>query len=302
MKETGTRAQKPLASSPRIVELKKKRKKNVRIKLLLWSFLILLLLIGIGLLSRWSEINIKSIAVYGNKIIDTAVVQNAVNEELDGYYLWVIPKRNFVVLPRKKIQERLKNDFKRFEEVDISVKDATILDITVKERKALYTWCGESLEFYKAVVSLADEGSKNCYFTNESGYIFDKAPYFSGGVYFKFFGSLTGDGESALGKSYFQEYFGNMVEFVEGVKSFGLRPHALIVKEDGDIEMYLKAEVFDENANKIIFTRDGDMAKALDNLHASLSTEPLKSELAKRYEELLYIDLRFGNKVYYKFK
>ena len=46
---------------------------------------------------------------------------------------------------------------------------------------------------------------------------------------------------------------------------------------------------------------DSDFEKLAENLQAALMTEPLQSDFKNKFSSLLYIDLRFGNKVYYKF-
>ena len=52
---------------------------------------------------------------------------------------------------------------------------------------------------------------------------------------------------------------------------------------------------------KIIFKKDADLQNIAENLQAALNIEPLKSKFKNKYSLLLYIDLRFGNKVYDKF-
>ncbi|MDQ3076229.1 MAG: hypothetical protein M3Q34_03825 [bacterium] len=289
-------------SSPRILELKKRRKKVLRNRIILLVILFILLLVGLIFLSRWEEVSINQVQISGNKIIDTALIDKIVEEELDGYYVWVIPKRNFLILPETKIKNKLLTELKRLESVELSISDRKVLEVSVLERKALYTWCGPDLKFYNAVVTFDEESEKNCYFMNEMGYVFDRAPYFSGDVYFKFFGSLGNEGESPLGQRYYPETFSALVKLVEDVKSLDLKPSSLFVKEDGDIDLYLKSNTFSADANKIVFNVNSDTTKIVENLHASITTEPLKSELKKKYEDLLYIDLRFGNKVYYKFR
>ena len=53
---------------------------------------------------------------------------------------------------------------------------------------------------------------------------------------------------------------------------------------------------------EIIFKADSDFNQIIENLQSVLTTEPLQTEFKTKYSSLLYIDLRFGNKVYYKFK
>ena len=45
-----------------------------------------------------------------------------------------------------------------------------------------------------------------------------------------------------------------------------------------------------------------DFQKIAENLQAALATEPLRSDFKNKYSSLLYLDLRYGNKVYFKFK
>jgi hypothetical protein len=53
---------------------------------------------------------------------------------------------------------------------------------------------------------------------------------------------------------------------------------------------------------EIIFKIDSDFQKIAENLQAAITTEPLQTDFKNKYSSLLYIDLRFGNKVYYKFR
>ena len=56
------------------------------------------------------------------------------------------------------------------------------------------------------------------------------------------------------------------------------------------------------NAPKIILNNDSDLIKMAENFQASVTTDPLQTELKEKYDLLEYIDLRFGNRVYYRFR
>jgi len=73
------------------------------------------------------------------------------------------------------------------------------------------------------------------------------------------------------------------------------------VQEDGDVKLYLSSFT-SKMGPEIIFKADSNFEKIIENLQSVLSTEPLQSDFKNKYSSLLYIDLRFGNKVYYKFK
>lgn len=56
-----------------------------------------------------------------------------------------------------------------------------------------------------------------------------------------------------------------------------------------------------DNKSSIILPENGDIKKIWSNLVSAIDTEPLKSKLNTSKNNLLYLDTRFGNKVFYKF-
>ncbi len=82
----------------------------------------------------------------------------------------------------------------------------------------------------------------------------------------------------------------------------GLKPAGLYMEENGDIKIFLSSVDSLLNGPEIIFKIDSDLKIVAENLQVALNTEPLQSNFKNKYSSLLYIDLRFGNKVYYKFR
>ncbi len=295
---------KSILNSPKLSEARKKKQKELKRRVWISISIIGLILIGLILISRIPKINIKNIEITGNKIVDTEVIESAVRSLIAGQYLWVIPKTNFLLYPKKKIITELGSQYKRLTDIEIGLDRWQTLEISVGERTGHYTWCGEELPE-------ADIGLENikCYFMDDMGYIFDQAPFFSGDVYLKFFGprsdALGNRADTALDAAgtYFRpELFKDINRFKQGLEEIGLRPTALFSGEGSDLEFYLKSSKSIVNSPKIILRKDSDFTKMLENLDTAIHNEPLRSELKNKYESLMYIDLRFGNKVYYKFK
>jgi hypothetical protein len=281
--------------SPRLKEMKRKKFLVLRNKILLSLFTFLLIFVSLGLFSRWHQINIQSIEVLGNKVVETEDIKKVVEENINGKYLWLFSKKNSLIYPKDKIQANLYDSFKRLKDISFEVKNMKVLEINLKERLGAYTWCGENLpgEEFK----LEDT---ECYFMDDMGYIFDKAPYFSGDVYFRFFGKVEKDKENPAGAIYLKGKFKELTSFVENISKMGLEPSLLLAKEDGDMEIYLALNTNLTSTLKIIFKSESDLNKIAENLQAAINTEPLKSDLIKKNPPLSYIDLRFGNKVYFK--
>ncbi len=286
---------KNILNSPRLLEIKKKKKRVIRNRIIFILVLLLVLFIALCFISRIPKLNIESVVVEGNKIIDTKDIEKNVNESIAGYYLYFLPKTNFILLPKDKIKRELEYTYKRLKDIEVKIKANRILEITVGERTGIYTWCG---------VGLPEEGMKpeenKCYFMDDNGYIFDEAPYFSNDVYLKFFGAI--DAPEPAGSKYLNENFVDVVGFIENISSEDINPSSIFMKDNGEIEIYLSGGKLPPNAPKIILNNDADLIKMAENFQASASTDPLQTELKEKYDLLEYIDLRFGNRVYYRFR
>lgn len=286
-------------NSPRLQELKKKNKKTTRIKILFTVVFVFCLCLGLSALARNPRVNISQVEVAGNKVIDTEAIKEIANNNMLGYYLGFLPKTNFLFYPKNKIKNELADKFKRFKNISLSVKNIKTLQINVTEREGKYIWCG--------VVPL-DANNKNhsqCYFINDTGYIFDEAPYFSGEVYFKFFGKENASNlnvENPTGSYLMSNDFGRIITFKKSLEQIGLKPVAFYLVGNGDGQIFLGAPSGLVNDPQIIFKVNSDLNKLTENLQAALTTEPLQTDFKKKYSSLIYIDLRFGNKVYYKFQ
>ncbi|KKR79458.1 MAG: hypothetical protein UU24_C0008G0021 [Candidatus Nomurabacteria bacterium GW2011_GWA2_40_9] len=278
-------------SSPRLLELKRKRQKILRNKILIFFFLSVILFFGLSFTTRFEKININNIEVVGNKVLDTELIKDLITKEMEGHYYFIVPKTSVLFYPKNQIERVLSKKFKRIKEISVEVKNEQILEVYLSERKATYTWCGENIPTDEESITKED-----CYFMSSDGYIFDKAPYFSGAVYFKFYGA------GRVGSLFSSENFNDLISFKDSVISMGLQPNTFNVKKDGDIELYLASNSSILNSPKILFKKDGDLIKITENLQAAVITDPLKTNLKDKYDTLLYIDLRFGNKIYYKFR
>ncbi|MBI5139310.1 hypothetical protein HZA26_01730 [Candidatus Nomurabacteria bacterium] len=289
-----------LVNSPHLVELKKKRRKSFFNKLILYFFLLILSFVSLGFISRLDRLNIHNIQVVGNEVIESAEIEKLTRETFSSHYLYFFPKSNFLFYPKRELINNLVNKFKILKEVKIDVVDIETLEISVVERKAGYTWCGESL-IYQSKKVLENE----CYFTDDEGYIYSTAPYFSGNVYFKFFGPLNktdeGSDKNPLGVYFVPEIFKKVTALVGALKYIVVSQFLFFDKDSEKFEIYLENKSDADYGPKIILKKDFQLEKVVNDLQAALDAEPLKTDFEKKYSSLLYIDLTIPNKVYYKF-
>lgn len=275
-----------------IVERKRKKAKRVAILIFAVIFLVLGVLVYV---SRLQSLKISSVEVVGNKVIDTNDVTELVNKTLSAKYFFVIPKDNFLIYPNRELLTILETAFPRAEYITTNLQDQKLI-IEMKERGGRFLWCGET--------PTSTRTEEECYFTDGRGYIFDKAPYFSDNVYLKIYGTRESEQESIVGSRILtEEAFLKVVNLRAVLYEKGVQSTVLYLKPDGDYE-FLLAYSSDEGVSrpKILFSKNSDYSSIANNLISALENEPLKTDFKEKYSSLLYLDARFDNKVFFKFK
>ena len=268
-------------NSPRLEELKRHRRKVFLNKILIFFGGLVAMLILAVYLSGLKALKISDINISGNKVVDPEAIKTDIEQSIAGKYIWLFPKDNIIYYSSSSIKNNLQVKFKRLDKISLTISKNKSLQVSVSEREPKYTWCGPD----------PTANPQTCYFMDENGYIFDVAPYFSGSVYFKFYGS--GD----LGSYFSATKFQQLVSFKEVLTKMGLKLTELDIADNGEVDIFLTSS----SGPKIIFNIDADFQNLAENLQAALTTEPLQTEFKTKYAKLQYIDLRFGNKVYYKF-
>ncbi len=286
---------KNVLNSPRLLELKHKRRKTVVIKFLL-SFLVVSILIASLVYGyRIPRLKLATVEVVGSKVVDSEAIKSIAEKNIAGNYLPLLPKANIFFYPKNNIKTELLEQYKRLKDVSFRMEDNNTLVITVSERTGVYTWCG-------ATLPTVNDDKEKCYFMDDSGYIFDEAPFFSGDVYFKFYGRADHTDDSPLGAYFSKNTFKNLTAFKDTLVALHIKPISLFTTVDGDIQVLLNTGATSITKPMIMLKADADFKTVAEKLGTALSTEPLLSDFKNKYSSLEYIDLRYGNKVYYKFK
>ena len=225
-------------------------------------------------------------------MVDNEQIENVVNKIINQKYLWVFPKRNSFIYPTGQIKKTLATELKRLKNISVNVdaNDLQTLNIKVGEYDGKYLYYGNAIPEILTI--------QQCYFLDSDGYIFDEAPYFSGEVYFKFYGNLNSD--NPIGASFSRENFKNIISFKESIEKMNLKPIVFYTEDNEDGNIYLSSTAKMPNAPKIIFKLNGDYTKLVENLQSAITTEPLKTKINQNLSSMSYIDLRYGNKVYFK--
>lgn len=249
----------------------------------------ILLLTGLSILSRAPYISIKNISVSGAKFVSSDDLANQARKTLAGSYYGLFAKNNILLYPKSEIEKSITSDFSRVKDVQVSSDGKNGIKLLVSEYKPDSLWCAGGGD---------DPFSDDCYYMDDQGYLFAKAPQFSGKVFFMYYGLLLG--ENPVGQNYLQApnpSYAQVSELVKSVEGINLNPVRLYASSQGDFYLYL------ENGTKIIFSNSqSDLVQVFDNLSVLMNSGEVTDKTGGLIPGIDYIDMRFGNKVYYKMK
>ena len=285
-----------ILTSPRVIEIRHNRR-MYRLRLFILFFILFISIVGaLSFFSSNKHIIIDKILITGTHIIDQEEIEKEILKDMSGKYIYLFSKNNSFIYPHKEIYSNLRLNFPRIESLSVSRDNLKTLHVDVSERTGSFLYCGASIPENK------DDVGENCYFINNDGFIFDKAPYFSGNVYFKYYITLEDGIINPLGKQILSiNQFHKIMRFIDKITSIGFKPIYIVIGQDNINYLYLNHKVND-TIPMIIFKNDDDLDILQDNLSLAMKKKEFAEELNSKYTKLLYIDLRFKNKVLYKFE
>ena len=278
---------------PHMQKLLHRRKVIHRYLRILFGVTIVILVIATILFLRDKRTQIYSITVSGNEIINSSDVIASVERSLSGNYMHLVPKTNIFFYPKNKVYENLKNEFPRFDSINVSLVNKTTLAIKVTEEQGTALWCGSD--------NIVPDMTSQCYFTDINGKIIDVAPYYSGNVYVRFFGgTLADDLVNPIGKSFIDAgSYEKLMSFAKQISGLGFQIQAVRITSGSDD--FFVIDLDNTHTAFIQFKKDDNYDALYSNLQTALSKTELSNQVNANKKNLQYFDLRFTNKVYYKF-
>ena len=302
-----------------------RRKKTLNSVVFLICVFVLLFLIA-GHISQADRFLIKEVQIAGNKTVSKTEIFDQIRQSLSGRYFNIFPRSNFIIYPQKEIEELILKKFLKIESVFVNDRDIKKLEIVLKEREPKFVWCPRS--------------DNDCYYLDGNGMVFETAPNLSEGIFFKIKGGLSkGENpEKFLGKNILEkEKLLNLISFKDEIgaivkKEIDPKWGAVFLEivegedysvhfSDGNIfwkimfsakdpsrqaslpsssgeEGVLKIKQEDVGSNTI----EAGLINTARNLEALVLSPAFKINFEKKESVVDYIDLRFGKKIFYKFK
>lgn len=241
---------------------------------------------------RMSFMQISEIKIIGSEGYKAEMIKNEAENSLQGKYLGILPKTNILLYPANFIKNNLLNKFKFID--SLSLKDGlrTGLQISVSERQPSAIVCdGFRQDDYLS-------SGENCFFADKEGYIYEKTDLDkSYNTYY-----IPNDKENLSPGSYFpnKDKFNELQDFFGGVLKGGLYPLGVLIGENGEYEMYIKNLPSTASSSEVTvyFDDRNSLPATLSNL-VSFWQDALLKDKDKQAPAFDYINLRFGNTIYY---
>ena len=241
------------------------------------------------------KFSISEVSIHGAVALKEAEVRDALDEYFSRKIFFDITRQQYFFASLTAIEGALRFRFPRIKDISIAKNFPHSMEIVIRERLIWGTVCGSAFggktsENSASTTPLALIENESCVYIDETGFAFAPAPFWEGFLTKKIFidGWDINIGESAVPEN-------GMILYENMIRSFkaaGVSVTAMLFESD----LPRDARVYAGKWYGLI-ARDVDPEKLAEVLKPMLQTE-LKGKL----DELQYIDLRFGNKVFYKFR
>ncbi|KKW35704.1 hypothetical protein A2852_00405 [Candidatus Adlerbacteria bacterium RIFCSPHIGHO2_01_FULL_54_23] len=252
------------------LKVKARRRRRRARMALLFGILALGIFGGAVALARASFLRITDVAVSGVKTVPQISVEEIVREKLQGSYFFLFPKNNILLYPQKEIEKTLLAAHGEFKTAEVRAKDFHALAVAVIEREPKAVWC-------YSITS----GQAECYLMDEDGVPYAPAPQFAEQVYVEYRGTLGG-------------YFSALFALVEALmQKEPDNPVRQVVVDENEVRAYFQKDFL------LIFSLKDSGGDVFERFSLALASEPFKGRKLSEFE---YLDLRFGDKLYYKIK
>lgn len=257
----------------------KTRRRRIRAGIVAGGIVLLVVLLyGVHWFSYRPSVRISTVSVRGAMLQEPGDVSNYVSEQLRAGAGGFIARDNIFAYPKEELRAGIVRSFPRLKSVRIGRGGmfGTTLIVNVDEHTAYATWCTES---------------NACYVFNDTGLIFagteragkPELPY-------TFIAGL--DGQTPIGAVFLPGKLQGVLDLLQRMREARFVPTTVHVLDEQDYTIALTNG----------FTIKAAFGQDIDTIVHNLELVSVSPALRGKEANLEYIDLRFGNRVYYKFK
>jgi len=241
---------------------------------------------------------IREVRIEGQRTLIASDVRDIIDDYLGRTLLGILPRDNVILLSTDRLTQYLKETLPKIEHIEMSIENGNKLVVHIGERSAHSLWCID-----RDYESVFDE---ECYFADQDGLLYARAPYFSGGVYMKFFLPPNDTQNEYIGHTVTAvNSFTDFFDFLNTLEEmYSLAVHGVSFNEFGDVTIALsrvRTRVYPQTMPYIIYNQSDDYETVLRNVGIVLNFDDFNRDFTNRPSSLESIDVRFDGRVFYTF-
>lgn len=270
------------------------KKRQRRAWLILILLLLLLMIGGFFYAANHERLAIKEIVVTGTKSVSAEAVERAARAALAGRYFRLVRRDNMFLYPRETLRATLLAEFDKLASVESSANYDGRLRLMVAEREAVAMWCTSAT-------------STPCSYLDAFGLAFTRAPMFSGPVMLEVVASRPAITNTVPMPSATFRHLRALANTIPTAIPTALLPRAESIRAellaDNDIRLWVKdSSEVSRRAIPLLMSLTSEPEVLAENLRSAFATPSFLTEIKNRRADLEYLDLRFTDKVFYKFR
>ena len=214
---------------------------------------------------------VQAIVVEGNEDIRTRSIQSELLRATENPSLGFFSQQSTLLYKSAELEELLLFTFPKIDSIAIdSQPTQQRVVVSIKERLPYALWCGTE-----------------CYFIDNDGYVYEETATSSERILFT--GHFSDRQNVTLRNLIAPQYFKEVVVFLETIQNNNLTVTKFIFEGDD-------ARITFDTGWDLRIALDKDLPTAAFNFAAVMDEYSLREKV----DELLYIDMRFDDRVYYK--
>ncbi len=251
-------------------KLRTKKRRRLISFVLIFIAIPVLIIAGLSYLSYLDFFQIKNIEVAGNQTIDAQTLTALAESSLSQPIWYIFSNSTVAKYPKEQIKANISSSSPRIKSTHVGTKGFKTLEIVIVERSVQAVWCSDTNE---------------CFYIDDAGLLYEATSTDSMESHFTFHG-YTEDNHVP--------YLKNALDFVRGLEHLNFEPVSMRITPEADADVLLKSGLI------LKIALQDNVEGRIDVIRTLMTDQIFKQKIADK--KLSYVDLRFGNKIYYKEK
>lgn len=292
----------PVYQSKKLLEKKRRARK---LSVLGACMLAVLILAGMVYATHHPSLRIEKIIVSDLQYSDRSAVEALINQQLNGQYIGLFSKANSITFPRSEIKQAILRTYPSIKTVSFEWRSRKVIAIRLEEHTPMAVWCDTPVTPATALAHAVDEQITGalpqvivrprnalCFFINEDAMLF--APVTgntSAEGLITLYGRIVAD---PIRQTYTDKReFTDLLDFVRLVRRLDI-----VITEiwttNGEAYAFIA-----QPGTQLYIDSEDDIIEVFDNLKTVIDRDAINKA---QFANIKYIDLRFGNRVFYKLR